>query len=263
MLTRSLTLVCIVAILSFTTLVQAADWGNLKGRIVFDGPAPKPEPSKVNKDTDFCGKHGLVDESLLVNPKNGGVANVAVWLYLSPRSRSLPPIHDSYAKSEKGMVTLKNEKCRFEPHVATVRAGQILQVSNPDPVGHNTKIDSFANPPLNQTIPAGAKLDVELAEAERVPARVSCSIHPWMYAWVVVQKHPYMAVTDKDGNFEIKNLPAGDWTFQFWHEKSGYVSSVNVGGTNAEWARGRTELSIKAGDKDLGTIKVKPSLFED
>jgi hypothetical protein len=29
---------------------------------------------------------------------------------------------------------------------------------------------------------------------------------------------PYFAVTDKDGNFEIKNIPAGKYTLKTWSE---------------------------------------------
>ena len=57
---------------------------------------------------------------------------------------------------------------------------------------------------------------------------VNCNIHPWMQAHILIQDHPYMAVSGEDGTFEIKNLPAGKQNFLFWHE-SGYVRNAKVG----------------------------------
>ena len=37
-----------------------------------------------------------------------------------------------------------------------------------------------------------------------LPVSVSCSIHPWMKARVFCFAHPYFAITDENGNFEIK-----------------------------------------------------------
>ena len=42
-----------------------------------------------------------------------------------------------------------------------------------------------------------------------------------MKMFVNVTKSPYFAVTDKDGKYEIKNLPPGDYTLAFVHEKLG------------------------------------------
>jgi len=39
-----------------------------------------------------------------------------------------------------------------------------------------------------------------------------------MSGYVVVVPTPYFAVTDKDGNFEIKNIPAGKYTLKTWSE---------------------------------------------
>ena len=246
--------------LLLTSPAQSEEWGTLKGRIVYDGPAPKPEAVNVTKDQAFCGKHNLVDEDLVVNPENKGLANVAIWLYVGRRDPN-PPVHESYAKTADDKVTLTNDKCRFEPHVALLRTSQTLVLGNDDPVGHNTKIDTFVNQPINYTIPSESKLEQTFSEKERLPAAVSCSIHPWMKAWLVVQDHPYMAVTDKDGNFEITNVPAGEWTFQFWQEKAGYLSGISAGGNEAD-RRGQVELTVKPGENDLGEIKVSPDLFK-
>ena len=48
-----------------------------------------------------------------------------------------------------------------------------------------------------------------------------CDVHGWMNAYVGVLEHPYFAVTDKDGKFSLKTLPAGTYTIEAWHERLG------------------------------------------
>jgi uncharacterized surface anchored protein len=58
-----------------------------------------------------------------------------------------------------------------------------------------------------------------------VPVKVNCDFHPWMKAWHLPLDHPFMAVTDADGKFEIKGLPPGKYTFFVWHEIPGYLNN--------------------------------------
>ncbi|MBW3596502.1 MAG: hypothetical protein KY475_04410 [Planctomycetes bacterium] len=238
-------------------VADAQGWGSIKGRFIYDGKPPAPQPIAVTKDQQFCGDKKLVDESLVVDAK-GGLKNVIVYIYVGPGDTA-PQVHPDLAK--QAPVTFDNKNCRFDPRVATVQTGQTLILSNSDPIAHNTKVDAF-NQPINPLLPPGAKLPQKFTAPERLPARASCSIHPWMTGWIVVKEHPYMAVTDENGEFEIKNIPEGNWTFQFWHEKAGYLDTVSMNGKSVEWKRGRVELNIK--DKaalNLGEVKVPAAAF--
>ena len=137
---------------------------------------------------------------------------------------------------------------------------QSLLIKNSDAVGHNTKIEVIANPAINDIVPAGATLLRQFPQTERSPAApVACSIHPWMNAWLVVRDNPYFAVSNQDGDLEIKNLPAGEWTVQFWHEKPGYVVDVKLGDKKTEWKRGRLDVKIENGKVvDLGVVRFAP-----
>jgi hypothetical protein len=242
--------------------MSRAQWGNLSGTFVYDGTPPAANPLVVTKDEAVCGKHKLVDEQLVVNPSNKGIANIVVFMYLT-RNDPKPAVHPDYAAAAGAEVHMDNQNCRFEPRVALVQTNQTLVVGNKDAVGHNTKIDTLApeNSPINPIIPASSSISQTYAGAERLPVRVSCNIHPWMTGWLVVKDNPYFAVTDANGRFEIPNVPVGKWTFQFWQEKSGYVSAVKVNGKAEQWGKGRQEFVIKPGENDLGTIQVAASLF--
>ena len=249
------------ALVLSASAVNAQGWGNLKGKFVFDGTAPEAEKLVINKDVAVCGKHMLVDESLLVS-KDGGIANVVVALYLKPGAKG-PAVHESYKDSAKTAVELDNLNCRFAPHVTLVRTSQPLVIKNGDTVGHNTKADLLKNKPFNDLIPAGGSLTKSLTSEEILPMQVSCSIHPWMRGYLVVRDDPYMVISAEDGTFEIKNVPAGKHTFRAWQESAGYVQKVKLGGKATDWARGRFDVEIKDGaDVDLGEIKVPAASFK-
>ena len=76
------------------------------------------------------------------------------------------------------------------------------------------------NDKFNRSQSAGQvdKFSFERAEA---PFSFVCNIHTWMSAWAFVLSHPFSAVTDNKGHFEIKGLPAGEYTFTAWHENFG------------------------------------------
>jgi len=229
------------------------NWGHLTGTFVFDGDTPPTNRLRASKDIAFCGKHKLVDESLIVNKQNKGIKNIVVFLYVNS-SEDPPTPHPSYEKTALNEVVVNNSRCRFDPHIVLVRTNQPLVIKNSDKIGHNAKLDFFNNRPINPLIPPYKDSKHVFTTTERLPARLSCTIHPWMAGWVVVKDHPYMAVTDENGRFQIDNLPVGEWTFQFWHEKAGYVRDVTIDESEVSWSRGRVTLNIGSGHNDLGTV---------
>jgi hypothetical protein len=138
--------------------------------------------------------------------------------------------------------------CRFEPHVLAVRAGQKVLVKNSAPVSHNVKWGGFKNKGDNKILPPGGKLLIDDLVAEPYPVNVGCNIHGWMKAYIRVYDHPYFAVTDENGAFEIKNAPAGTCRLVIWHD-----SGWHDGNGNGE------SVTVKAGQTtDLGEIAFKP-----
>ena len=239
----------------------SGEWGTLRGRFVYDGPAPVQKKLRVDKDVSICTKHHPLDESLIVNKENGGLADVVVWLYLR-RGEKIDKVHPSYDETAEARVELNNEFCRFEPRITLLRTTQTLVLGNKDATGHNSKVTTFNNQEINPIIPSGGTYEKQFPTAERLPVPISCNIHPWMRAYLVIKDDPYFAVTDKDGRFEIKNLPVGEWTFRFWHTK--YVRDVTLAGGKKTDRGGRVEIDILPGDtkNDQGEIKVSPSFFK-
>jgi hypothetical protein len=64
-----------------------------------------------------------------------------------------------------------------------------------------------------------------------------CDVHGWMNAYGAVLDHPFFAVSDGSGKFEIKGLPPGDYTIEAWHEKLGtQEQKITVGAKESKEA---------------------------
>ncbi|NBW86574.1 MAG: hypothetical protein EBR23_07050, partial [Planctomycetia bacterium] len=117
-------------------------------------------------------------------------------------------------------------------------------------------------PPSNSLVPAGGSAALKFSSEEAIPAQVTCNIHPWMKAWVLVRPNPYAAVSKADGTFEIKGVPAGEVELQFWHEKAGYLAEMTIGGKAEKASKGRKKVSVAAGGTDLGDIVLDAAIFK-
>ena len=235
---------------------RAEEWGTIKGRFLYGGDAPAAAELKADKDVEVCGKHKLLNEELAVGADKG-VANVVIYV----RDKSVK-VHPDLAALKNEKIVLDNKDCRFEPHVVVVQTGQTLVIKNSDTVGHNSNVATVKNPPSNSLIPASGESPVTFANDEAIPAQVTCNIHPWMKAWLVVRPNPYAAVSKADGSFELKNVPAGEVELQLWHEKAGYIGEITVGGKPEKIAKGRKKLKVAGGDNDLGEMVLDANLFK-
>ena len=118
-------------------------------------------------------------------------------------------------------VVVDQKKMTFVPHVSVVQQGTTVEFLNSDPVGHNVYWPSISgNKKLAHnmgTWPQGQKKPFQFMDLGA--ASLLCNVHPEMSGYVVVVPTPYFAVTDKDGNYTIKNVPPGHYTILTWSEE--------------------------------------------
>lgn len=137
--------------------------------------------------------------------------NIAVYVDAIP---------DKKFEAPKERVVIDQRKMKFVPHVVAVQQGTTVEFLNSDPVGHNVYWPSVSgNKKLAHNLgtwPKGEKKPFQFNDLG--VASLLCNVHPEMSGYVVVVSTPYFAVTDKDGNFEIKNIPAGKYTLKTWSE---------------------------------------------
>jgi hypothetical protein len=197
--------------------------GTFSGVITYDGPLPElplivKRGDTKTKDAAVCAAHDVPDESLLVNSAAGnGVANVFVYLRKAPTGTK-SPVPD-------GPVVMDQKGCIFLPHAMLVRVGQRVLVKSDDAVPHNVHTFPLRNQPLNSIVAPDDPVVLTLVyqRSEPIPLAVKCDLHPWMRTYHLVLDHPFMAVTDSEGRFEIKNLPVGKHKFRIWHERAAFL----------------------------------------
>jgi len=118
-------------------------------------------------------------------------------------------------------VVVDQKKMTFVPHVSVVQQGTTVEFLNSDPVGHNVYWPSISgNKKLAHNLgtwPQGQKKPFQFMDLGA--ASLLCNVHPEMSGYVVVVPTPYFAVTDKDGNYTIKNVPPGHYTILTWSEE--------------------------------------------
>ena len=128
----------------------------------------------------------------------------------------------------------------------SLREGQVLLAKNSAPIPHNVHWTGGAkNPGNNVIIPPGNEVKITDLMTSPYPVSVKCDIHGWMNASVRVFDHPYFAVTNENGEFEIKDAPAGKYRLVMWHEEAGWVNGGKTGQEVEIKAGGTTEVNEK------------------
>jgi plastocyanin len=152
-------------------------------------------------------------------------------------------IADKKFDPPKDHVVVDQRKMAFLPHVVAVQQGTTVDFLNSDPVGHNAYWPSISgNKKLSHNLgtwPQGEKKPFQFNDLGT--ASLLCNVHPEMSGYVVVVPTPYFAVTDKDGNFEIKNIPAGKYTLKTWSEDGKPTTQA----VDASAATATVELTVK------------------
>jgi len=232
---RSVTIVLTCLFVFTATSVSAAkykvqksgvkDGGSISGRITLDGPAPARVMLKIDEDIEACGGDRLSDELLVSG--DGGVKNVVLSIekMKSGKDWDFP---QEFTYDQKG--------CTFVTRILLIKPKMAGAILNSDSIGHNFHTISKGVYNINKKIQPGSKLVVKNNKIRKTGmVRAKCDIHSWMGGYWVVAESPYTVLTDKDGNFSITDIPAGDYTLKIWHETLGETTqkvSVTAGGNS-------------------------------
>ena len=203
--------------------------GNVAGKVNFKGAAPAPAMIKMNADPKCVKIHAGKDVSsqqVVVNP-NKTLQWVFVYVKKGLEGKKFP--------APTAKATIDQQGCTYHPHVFGVMVNQPIEILNSDPTLHNIHALPKNNPQFNIAQPKkGMKMTKSFAKPETM-VKVKCEVHNWMACYVGVLEHPFFGVTNDKGSFEIKNLPAGDYELEAWHEKYGtQTMKVTVGAADTK-----------------------------
>jgi plastocyanin len=238
---------------------KGTGWATIRGQFVFDGTPPQMSPYSVTKEHSICTVNGKppLQETLLIDSASGGIKNVAIYV------RDASRVHES-AGPRNQPIEFDQKHCVFLTHVVAASVGETINIKNSDPTGHNTNILGIG---FNQLIPEGGAIPYKVQREAAVPAKVVCSIHPWMVAYLLPRENGYFAVTDDEGRFEIANVPAGEEIeLQVWHESGAAPAGGLVGATpdapDMKWSnRGRATLTLQPDEAKEIKVIVPASAF--
>lgn len=219
---------------------EVKDGGTISGNVQFTGKVP-PKVT-IGQDTEVCGTSA--DDCCVTVGEGKGFANVVVYLKKVKAGKDFTP---------EQKKTLSDQKsCVFVPHVTLIAEGGEIEFKNSDKVLHNVKAQSLKNGQFNEGVESGKSIVKKFKKGHDL-IEVACSVHPWMKSFIIVMPHPYYAVTDKDGNFKITDVPAGKYKLIVEHPSKGKDCEVKVDGKGGAQKKSGTKIKVKKG----GEVKVE------
>jgi plastocyanin len=175
-------------------VVSLAPAAVIEGRV----PLPKSRATPVvNQRYEIVTKAGV----LSTNPPVAVVYLEGVF----PKAETPPPV-----------ARILQKDLTFVPSLLPVQVGTKVEFPNLDDTYHN--IFSFSPP---------KRFDLGRYRSDErpVPAQtfdtaglvtLRCDIHEHMRALILVLPTPYFVLTDAEGRFSLKDLPAGRYTLKAW-----------------------------------------------
>lgn len=195
---------------------------SLKGTVLFEGKLPKAKKLRLPGACKRQHKGDVYSNEVMVS--NGKLQNVLVRVKKGHENLEITP-------TPKEAVILDQKACIYIPRVVGARVGQTVAFLNSDPIFHNVKSVTKKNKKFNVAMPKKDSRIEKVFDKPELFVQAKCSVHPWMSAYVAVVEHSFFNVTGKKGTFEIKDLAAGKYTIELWHETLGTQSAeVEVGG---------------------------------
>ena len=223
------------ALVTLASVVASAENGGgvISGVVRLVGPVPSIPTVLPQADLDVCGSRVRRTQSLMLGASQT-VSEAIVYLAGSAPSRA--------ANGTNNAVILDQRNCEFVPRIQIARSGAPLILRNSDAVLHVVRIDSMSGTNgqrlmLKAATPyAGYEKIYQLANF-REPTLLQVTSgngDEWMAAYVAVMPHPWAALTDENGRFTLRNVPAGTYKIYAWHEVLGTLTrDVKLNGSHA------------------------------
>jgi len=205
----------------------ATGGATITGKVAFDGTAPTEPAIKMDADAYCKSQHPtpVYEQEVVVNPNK-----TLEWVLVYVKEG----VNGSYP-APTAAVELNQQGCQYHPHVFGIQTGQPLKVVNSDGTLHNIHALPKKNAEFNIGQPFKGMETVKKFDNPETGLRFKCDVHKWMGAYCGVFNHPFFAVTNDQGAFEIKNLPPGNYVIEAWHEKYGtQTQNVTITGSEAK-----------------------------
>ncbi len=222
--------------------------GKIKSSTKVDDPVlpidikDKSDPQETELEKKTCGSSQQA-KMYVLSSKNE-VANALVIVEGVKKGKAAPQQDTS----------IDNVNCRFDPLISIAYLKSQFVIKNSDPLLHNTSLGKILRKGVRRTVYNLALpfKDQVIKKPIRVAGllNVKCDAHPWMRSYIYASRHPYVAITDASGNFEINDLLPGTYKVRIWHEgfeeitKEVEVKADATAGLNVTFTATRTPVFL-------------------
>ena len=139
----------------------------------------------------------------------GTKSSQGVLIYIEHVDSTFTPLKKSAVMDQKNFM--------FIPKILPILAGTTVNFLNSDSVLHNVFTPSECAGSFNLgTWPRGQSRSYTFNNAGCF-ATILCEVHPYMQAWIAVLQNPFFAQTNQDGEYEIRNIPPGNYKLKIWY----------------------------------------------
>jgi hypothetical protein len=214
----ALTIILIFSLPAFSYQeINVQNGGTIKGKTKMIGSMPYPRIYHLIlfPNIDMCAEVDTDDEMNRVLDdfkvsQNGGLKDTIITLEHVEAGKPF----------NKEPINIVSENCKFFPDVNIIRQGESFKIDNIDAVMHNSQVYQKERGKILLNIPIPAE---EISEGKVTFEKnykimqMICGMHEFMQTWGYRVQNPYYFKTDKDGNFNIGDIPPGEYMVNAWH----------------------------------------------
>ncbi|MDO8142460.1 MAG: hypothetical protein Q6358_13250 [Candidatus Brocadiales bacterium] len=190
--------------------VEVKDGGTIVGNVKYMGDLTTLSLN-LSADWELPETSKPATEKFIVNTINNGVkyAVVSMTDITNGKKRIIPTIHP----------IIDQQRNTFIPHVTAILSGTTIDILNGDEELHTVHTRTIKNQPFNLGTTYKQRISKTFEYPETI--KLTCDIHKKSYAWIIVLDNPYFDITDRNGYFEMCDIPPGTYKIQVWHEELG------------------------------------------
>jgi hypothetical protein len=197
--------------------INVQNGGTIKGNATMIGKMPFPRVYHLIlfPNIDMCAEVDTDDEMNRVlddfkASPTGGLKDVVITLEHVEAGKPF----------NKEPINILSENCKFFPDVNLIRQGETFKVDNADAVMHNSQVYQKERGKilLNIPIPAEEVSEGKVTFKKKYKImQMICGMHEFMQTWGYRVQNPYYFKTDDQGNYNIGDIPPGEYIVNAWH----------------------------------------------
>jgi hypothetical protein len=197
--------------------INVQNGGTIKGNAKMSGNMPFPRVYHLIlfPNIDMCAEVDTDDEmnrvldDFKVSPDRG-LKDVVITLEHVEAGKPF----------NKEPINILSENCKFFPDVNLIRQGEAFKVDNIDAVMHNSQVYQKEKGKILLNIPIPAEEVSEGIVTFKKKYKIMqmiCGMHEFMQTWGYRVQNPYYFKTDAQGNYNIGDIPPGEYIVNAWH----------------------------------------------